>query len=46
MQEEFKADMEALNLKTLSAEDIENIANTEYPTYPVPEFSNEPKTAQ
>lgn len=45
MQTEFKADMEALGLKTLTAEEVEQIADTEYPIYPTPEIPNEPKTA-
>ena len=42
MKEEFKKDMEALNLKTLTDEMIESISHSPIPTFPVPEIPNEP----
>lgn len=47
MQQEFKQDMEdpALGLRTLTAADVEGMAQTEYPTYEVPDFPNEPQSA-
>ncbi len=42
MKAEFKADMEALNLKTLTDDMIESISHSPIPTFPVPEIPNEP----
>ena len=42
MRDEFKADMEALGLKTLTDEQIESITSAEIPTFPVPNFPNTP----
>lgn len=42
MQEEFKADMEALGLKEMSDEMIENIAHSPIPSFPTPNIPNTP----
>lgn len=44
MQEEFKADMEALGLKEMSDEMIEAIAHSPIPTFPTPDIPNTPTT--
>lgn len=42
MRDEFKADMDALGLKTLTDEQIEAITSAEIPNFPVPNFPNTP----
>ena len=42
MVEEFRADMEALGLKTCTDEMIETIAHSNIPRYSVPNFPNTP----
>lgn len=42
MKAEFKADMEALNLKEVDDEMMEKIAHSDLPVYPTPVIPNEP----
>lgn len=42
MKDEFKKDMDALNLKEVSAEMMEKIAHSDLPVYETPDIPNEP----